>query len=170
MRLIGQTILKMEQENQKEAEFNRMLAEHAGTITKLCFFYADSPDEVADMRQDVLLNLWRGWESFRGDSTLSTWVHRVTLNTCVSYTRRERKHQQSREPMSEVLAVADDGDDRSELWREMHSRIRELNTRDRAVILLWLEDFSYDDIASVMGLNRNTVATLLHRIKQKLAR
>lgn len=154
----------------KEAEFQQMLARHEGAITKLCFFYADSPSEVADMRQDVLLNLWRGWESFRGDSALSTWVHRVTLNTCVSYTRRERKHRHTSESMPELLAVADDGDDRSELWREMHSRIRELNTRDRAVILLWLEDFSYDDIASVMGLNRNTVATLLHRIKQKLAR
>lgn len=154
----------------KETEFQQMLSQHESAITKLCFFYADSPAEVADMRQDVLLNLWRGWESFRGDSALSTWVHRVTLNTCVSYTRRERKHRHVSESMPELLAVADDGDDRSALWREMHSRIRELTTRDRAVILLWLEDFSYDDIASVMGLNRNTVATLLHRIKQKLAR
>lgn len=153
--------------NEKEKEFEKMLEHHGSSITKLCFFYSDSAAEAADMRQDALLNLWRGWDTFRGDAQMSTWVHRVTLNSCVSFTRRERRHK-NRSDLSEVQAIADDGDDRSLLWREMHGKIRQLNTRERAIILLWLEDFSYDDIASVMGLNRNTVATLLHRIKLKL--
>lgn len=159
---------KTEMETDKEQAFEAMLGAHGDTITKLCFFYADTPDEVADMRQDVLLNLWRGWESYRAEAALGTWVYRVTLNTCVSYTRRERRHRGHSE-LSEIHAVADDGDDRSVLWREMHDRISQLSTRDRAVILLWLEDFSYDEIADVMGAKRNTVAAQIHRIKQKLA-
>lgn len=157
------------EEGRKEREFEAMLEKHGSSITKLCFFYSDNPAEVADMRQDALLNLWRGWDSFRGDSQMSTWVHRVVLNTCVSFTRRERRHR-NRSDLSEIQAIADDGDDRSLLWKEMHARIRELNVRERAVILLWLEDFSYDDIASVMGLNRNTVATLIRRTKEKLTK
>lgn len=153
--------------NNKQREFEEMLEKHGPSITKVCFFYSGSPSEAADMRQEALMNLWRGWDSFRGDSQLATWVHRVTLNSCVSYTRRENRHKHTSD-LSEVQALADDGDDRSALWQEMHAKISTLNVRERAVILLWLEDFSYDDIASVMGLNRNTVATLIHRIKLKL--
>lgn len=158
-----------DKERNKEREFEAMLERYGSSITKLCFFHSESPAEAADMRQDALLNLWRGWDTFRGDSQMSTWVHRVVLNSCVSFTRRERRYK-NRSDLNDVQAIADDGDDRSELWREMHARIRQLNTRERAVILLWLEDFSYEDIASVMGMNRNTVATLIRRIKEKLTK
>lgn len=156
-------------QTEKEQAFEAMLEACGDTITKLCFFYADTPDEVADMRQDALLNLWRGWDSYRAEAALGTWVYRVTLNTCVSFTRREKRHRGHSE-ISEIQAIADDGDDRSAMWSEMHRRISKLSTRDRAVILLWLEDFTYDDIADVMGSNRNTVAAQIHRIKQKLTK
>ena len=152
--------------NNKEETFNRMIAEHSGIITKICFFYAESADEVEDMRQDTLLNLWRGWEGFREESKLSTWIHRVCLNTCVSYVRRERKHRKS-VPLPELIDDSE-GDCQAELWMELRRQINTLSKRERAVMLLWLEEFSYDDIAEVMGLSRNGVATLLHRIKQKL--
>ncbi len=159
---------RFEMKDTKEIEFEQMLSEYGGIIARLCSFYADSKEEAADMRQDTLLNLWRNWDSFKGDSKLTTWVHRVCLNTCVSFIRREhtplRKSSGSEIPDRPELSEGKD-----ELIREMNGLIKRLKTRERALILLWLEDFSYDDIADVMGLNRNTVATLLRRIKQKLA-
>lgn len=152
--------------NNKEETFNRLIAEHSGIIAKICFFYAESADEVEDMRQDTLLNLWRGWDAFRSESKVSTWIHRVCLNTCISYVRRERNHRHS-VPLPELIDDSD-GDGRAELWTELRRQINTLSKRERAVMLLWLEEFSYDDIAEVMGLSRNGVATLLHRIKQKL--
>lgn len=152
------------------AEFEQTVKLYEPTITKLCYFYAESADEVADMRQDVMLNLWRGWGSFRGESQLGTWIHRVCLNTCVSYVRRERRHRHSPASPEAIAAIADDGDDRTALWQQMHSLISRLSTRERAVVLLWLEEFSYDEIAEVIGVSRNAVATLLFRIKQKLHR
>lgn len=143
-----------------------MIAEHSGRITKICFFYAESADEVEDLRQDTLLNLWRGWDGFRSESKPSTWIHRVCLNTCVSYIRRERHHRSS-VPLPELIDDSE-GDGHAELWMELRRQINNLSKRERAAMLLWLEEFSYDDIAEVMGMSRNGVATLLHRIKQKL--
>ena len=152
----------------KEEEFKRIIAEHSDIITKMCFFYAESADEVEDMRQDTLLNIWRGLETFQAQSAMSTWIHRVCLNTCVSYVRRESRHRNA-VPLPELIDDSD-GTERAELWMQLRRQIDTLSKRERAVMLLWLEEFSYDDIAEVMGLTRNGVATLLHRIKQKLIR
>lgn len=86
------------------------------------------------------------------------------------YVRRERKFRAEGYVLDAVEAVADDGADRREMLAEMHGLIRRLSVRERAVVLLWLEEFSYDDIAEVIGVSRNVVATLLFRIKQKLHR
>ncbi len=157
-------------EDEERREFDEVVRRYEPTITKLCYFYAESAAEVADMRQDTLLNMWRGWQTFRGDSERATWVHRVCLNTCVSYVRRERKFREADHDLDTVEAVADDGADRREMLAEMHGLIRRLSVRERAVVLLWLEEFSYDEIAEVIGVSRNVVATLLFRIKQKLHR
>ncbi len=155
--------------NQKEAEFEKLLADYGGVIWRVCLTYADSREEAADMRQDCLVNLWRGRESFRGESGLSTWIHRVCLNTCISFMRREKPRKGGAidaEPLPDLPA---DEADKAEMTRRMYELIKRLKTRERAVILLWLEDFSYDEIADVMGVNRNSIATLLRRVKQKLA-
>ena len=149
-----------------EMTFEQMVETYSPTITKICFFYAETADEVADLRQDTFINLWRGWEGFRADSELSTWIHRVCLNTCVSYVRKELRHRYQA-PLPEIVDVST-GADRAELWLEIRRQINTLSKRERAVIILWLEDFSYDDIAEVTGLSRSAVASLLHRIKQKL--
>lgn len=151
---------------EKEMTFEQMVEAYSPAITKICFFYAETADEVADLRQDTFINLWRGWESFRADANLSTWIHRVCLNTCVSYVRKESRHRHK----AQLPEIVDDttGADRAELWLEIRRQINTLSKRERAVIILWLEEFSYDDIAEVTGLSRNAVATLLHRIKQKL--
>lgn len=150
----------------KENEFKQIIARHSDIINKICFFYAESADEVEDMRQDTLLNIWRGLDSFQEQSSISTWIHRVCLNTCVSYVRRENRHRNAI-PLPELIDDSD-GTERAELWMRLRRQIDTLSKRERAVMLLWLEEFSYDDIAEVMGLTRNGVATLLHRIKQKL--
>lgn len=150
-----------------EKDFNAMVAAHSDAINRICFCYASSAAEIADMRQDTLLNLWRGWQNFRGESAVSTWVHRVCLNTCVSYVRREKRHRHADiDCMPEV--VDDAGENRSEQWAQLQRSMQSLSKRERAVMILWLEDFSYDDIADVIGLSRNGIASLIFRIKQKL--
>lgn len=150
----------------KEELFRHEIEAHSDAISKICFFYAESADEVEDMRQDVLLNLWRGWDSFKEEARRSTWIHRVCLNTCISYLRRESRHR-NRVSLPELIDDSG-GREQAELWAEVRRQIDTLSKRERAVVLLWLEEFTYDDIAEVIGMSRNAVATLLHRIKQKL--
>ena len=73
-----------------KAAFERAIAEHCAIVSRICFYYSNGRDEYEDLRQDSLLNLWRGWKSFREDCALSTWIYRVTLNTCISQLRSSK--------------------------------------------------------------------------------
>lgn len=153
---------------EKEKEFEDAVALYSGIITKICYYFSSNPDEFKDLRQEVLYNIWRGWEQFRNDSKISTWIYRVSFNSCISFQRKE-KHRKHKVPIEEALNLTDDGDSKYiEKYRHMHSLIRQLKYDERAIILMWLDDKSYDEIAELMGLNRNTLAVKLKRIKEKL--
>lgn len=154
-------------EEDAQRAFAGLVERYSGVISKVCYMYAESAGEAADMRQDILLNLWKSRDSFRGEANMSTWIHRVCINTCISYIRKEKKHRAAGGPELMDL-IPETVPDRREMLRQMHDLIRRLKTRERALILLWLEDFNYDEIAEVVGVGRNTVATSLRRIKQKL--
>lgn len=147
--------------------FRTVLSDFDGLISRICFGYARTKEEFEDLRQDVMVNIWQGMERFRGESELKTWVYRVTLNTCVS-TLRRRTRENVTVPISEYADIMDESDDRMTLIVGLQKAIGLLPQLDKAVVLLWLEEMSYDDIAAVMGMTRNAVATRLHRAKDKL--
>lgn len=151
------------------AEFSAMLAEHNGLIYKVCYLYAEDADHLKDLYQEVVANIWQGLDSFNGKSKLSTWIYRVAINTCVSYMRKNSRHSSAR-PIDEVaLAVVDPDTERGEQLRAMYEMISLLGRLDKAIIMLWLDEYSYDEIASLTGLTRNNVASRIFRIKQRLA-
>ena len=153
----------------KEKEFEAAIVHYGGIITKICYYFSTNADEYKDLRQEVVCNIWKGWDQFRKDSKLSTWIYRVSFNTCISFQRKERKN---RETISiENIADLPDTSDNSlqEKYRLMHSLIGRLGFRDRAIILMWLDEKSYDEISELMGMNRNTIAVRLKRIKEKLS-
>ncbi len=147
--------------------FVELVRTHSGIINKVCYFYAEDADEFNDLRQDVLVNLWEGRNSFRGKSKLSTWVYRVTLNTAIS-SFRKRKSRGVKVPVESLINLESDDTSLLEQYREMHALIQRLNHREKAVILLWLDGADYNLIAETTGITRNTVATLLRRAKEKL--
>ena len=151
-----------------EDEFVRIVGQYKAVIYKVCSVYADSRDEMADYYQEVLVNLWRSYASFRGESSLSTWIYRVALYTCVSFVRRKRSRPRS-VPLS-VGAELCDEEDRGPQLRELYRLIGRLNRFDRALILLWLEERSYAEIAEIMGITKSNVAVKLMRIKERLQR
>lgn len=138
-------------------------------ICKVCYMYASDRDHFQDLYQEVLANLWAGLDSFRGDAAISTWLYRTAINTCVTFFRRHNTHASSMTSL-DVAAdiVSDDGIDRASQLREMYLLISGLDKLDKAIILMWLDERTYDEIAEVTGLTRNNVATRLHRIRQRL--
>lgn len=151
----------------KEQEFSRMVREHKSTIYTVCYMFSNDEDEVSDLFQETLINLWKGFESFRHESKLSTWIYRVAMNTCISADRKKRK-QGTKVPLSMNIDLYNDEDHETKQVRQLHERIQRLDLIDRALVMMWLEGMNYDEIADVVGISVKNVGVKLVRIKEKL--
>lgn len=149
-----------------EAEFAQIVKENRSTIYTVCYMFSKDPDEVGDLFQETLINLWRGFASFKGKSEVSTWIWRVSLNTCISSERKKKLRRT--EPLSMELNVFDSLDEDNRQIQMLHSRIHRLQPFDRAIVLLWLENLSYEEIASIVGISVKNVSVRLFRIKEEL--
>lgn len=153
---------------EKETRFMAVVNDSRQMIYKVCYMYATDNDHFNDLYQEVLASLWQGLDSFRGDSKLSTWVYRTAINTCVTFFRKNKKHGQNTMSLDDVTDLPAEDTTRAELLKEMYRLISGLNKMDKALIMMWLDEMSYDEISDVTGLTRNNVATRLRRIKQRL--
>lgn len=153
--------------NNIEQEFTRMVKEYKKTIYTVCYFFSKNTDEVNDLYQEVLINLWKGFAGFRGDSNIKTWIWRVSLNTCNNVERKKKSSVQT-VPLSVDIDLYNDTDEHSKQIQMLYDRINRLDVFDRAIILLWLENMNYQDIANVVGLTLSGVTSRLFRIKEQL--
>lgn len=151
----------------KEEEFSRFVNEHKSTIYTICYMFSKDNDEVQDLFQDILINLWKGYDSFRGESQSRTWVWRVALNTCISQDRKKKRLPQHTCLSMDINLFMDEDTDTMQV-RALHERINSLGLMDRAIILLWLEDMSYEEIGAIIGISARHVGVKLYRIKEYL--
>ena len=149
-----------------EQEFERMVKEHKSTIYSVCYMFSNDSDEVNDLFQETLVNLWRGMNSFKGRSELRTWIWRVALNTCITSERKKKKSASV--PLTMDIDLFDDQDNDSKQVQMLRERIGRLQPFDRAIVLLWLENMSYDEIAAIVGITTKNVGVRLYRIKEQL--
>lgn len=157
-------LMKMES---LEIDFARIVREHKGTIYTVCYMFSKDEDEVADLFQDILMNLWKGFEKFRGESSIRTWLYRVSLNTCISADRKKRRNGES-VPLDMNIDLFDDSAEEMKQIRMLQNRISRLRPFDRAIVLLWLENLSYDEIGAIVGISSKNVSVRLFRIKEQL--
>ena len=150
-----------------ELQFTKMVKEYRKTIYTVCYFYSKDSEEVNDLYQEILINLWKGFEKFRGESSLKTWIWRVSLNTCNNQERKKKSSVQTI-PLSIDIDLYNDDDVQSKQIQMLYDRINRLDVFDRAIILLWLENMSYQDIANVVGISLSNVTIRLFRIKEQL--
>ncbi len=150
-----------------EREFEKMIREHKGTIYTVCYMFSGDPDEVADLFQETLINLWRGSGTFRGDSAQGSWIWKVALNTCISSDRKKKRGPQT-SPLSMDIDLFEDQDADTRQIGLLRSRIGKLGPFDRAIVLLWLENLSYEEIGQIVGISPKNVSVRLVRIKEQL--
>ncbi len=150
-----------------EIDFARIVKEHKSTIYMVCYMFSKDEDEVADLFQDILVNLWKGFAKFRGDSSIKTWIYRVSLNTCIS-AERKRKRRGETVPLDMDINLFDDTVEDMKQIRMLQDRISRLGPFDRAIVLLWLENLSYDEIGAIVGITAKNVSVRLFRIKEQL--
>ncbi|OJV74888.1 MAG: RNA polymerase subunit sigma-70 [Bacteroidia bacterium 44-10] len=155
--------------NTSEQDFVRLVQENERIIYKVCSLYVSDTFTLADLYQEVVLNLWRGFPKFRNESALGTWIYRVALNTCISGMRKAKKHPKSDYPVEELSDwLIEQDNSLDEEIREMYRMINQLKTLEKVVVLLYLEEKSYQEIADITGLTLSNVATKLKRAKEKL--
>jgi len=150
-----------------EKAFIELVQQNERLIYKVCSFYVSDEFPMTDLYQEVIYNLWRSFPKFRNESSLSTWMYRVALNTCISGIRKELKRPKHI-PIAGLEEYLIEPESMEENIREMYKLIHQLKTLERAIILLYLEEKSYQEIADITGLTINNVATKLKRIKEKL--
>ena len=150
-----------------EKEFARIVRDNKSTIYTVCYMFSKDEDEVNDLFQETLINLWKGYDSFRGDSSLSTWIYRVALNTCIS-SERKKKSRKDNIHISIDINLYEDTDADSRQVQQLHKRISKLGLIDRAIVMLWLENMSYEEIGAIIGITAQNVGVKLHRIKEQL--
>ena len=147
--------------------FDRTVDDYDAMIRRICLGYAHTKQDLEDLYQDVLVNIWRGLPSFRADSSVRTWVYRIALNTCVS-TLRVRSKQPPQTSLDEVILVPDRSQEKKETIKDLYECIATLGPIDKAIVMMWLDGYSYEEISETIGLKRNNVATRLHRAREKL--
>ena len=153
----------------KQQEFIELIKENEGIIFKVTLVYSFKEEDQKDLYQEIVYQLWKSFGSFRGDSKISTWMYRIALNTSITYLKKEKKKGNS-VPIDDVLLHRIEHIDTimEERIKILHDHIKELNTIEKGVILLYLEGKSYDEIGSITGFTSSNVGTRLNRIKQKL--
>ena len=149
-----------------ETAFTQMIKEHKSTIYTVCFMFSKDSDEVNDLFQEVLINLWQGFASFEGKSKIGTWIWRVSFNTCISQERKKKRTATI--PLTMGIDLFNDKDDDTKQVKMLYERIHRLKPFDRAIVLLWLEGMPYDEIAAIVGITTKNVSVRLYRIKEEL--
>ena len=155
---------------QQKQIFDRWLSQHKGILFKITRAYAFSAQDQDDLFQEISLQLWQSIPNFRGESKASTWIYRVALYTATVWVRQEKKRPPTRSlaGMEHTLQAQTQPQDGRLRW--LYEQIAQLEPIDRSVCLLWLEGFSYREVATILGISESNVGVRLHRIKKHLSR
>ena len=150
----------------KEQEFTSIVKEHKSTIYTVCYMFSKDADEVNDIFQEILLNMWKGFDGFQGRRNIKTWIYKVALNTCITVDRKKKKRNTVE--LSLDINLYEDNDSDTKQIKLLYDRINKLGPFDRAIILLWLDNMPYDEIGAVVGISPKNVSVRLVRIKEQL--
>ena len=158
-------------DSERDRIFGEWLAGHKGILFKVVHAYAFEHADRQDLFQEIVIQVWRSVDAFRGDSSVPTWLYRVALNTALAWTRKEGRHRQGKQSLDVVeglLTASSAGrpDPRVE-W--LYHQIAQLKDVDRSVALLMLDGFSYREIAAIVGITESNVGVKINRIKAALA-
>jgi len=145
-----------------------MIDEHQDIIHKISFLYCDHEEDRKDLEQEIIYQLWKSYPTFGNRSRFSTWMYRVALNTAILDLRKRKKRPENMRITYQIMSLNDNTDSDNESVSVLFKAIEQLKKVDRALILLYLENKTYEEIASIIGLSSKNVSVKLVRIKEKL--
>ncbi len=154
--------------NDKE-NFISLINEHNSLIYKVCNTYCQDATERQDMFQEIIIQLWKSYPQFRGEAKFTTWMYRIALNTAISALRKKRLYVTPLETATEALSeIPVEATETKEQQVALHKAINQLSAVEKAIVMMYLDDKSYEEMEEVFGISQNTLRVKMNRIKEKL--
>lgn len=153
-----------------EQDFLLLLQEHQGIIRKVCHLYGRNDADKDDLYQEIVIQLWKSFSSFRGEAKISTWMYRIALNTAISNLRKQERKVTLSFPefIPREEAESDEEKLKEEKLQQMYAAISRLSEVEKAIVMLYLEDKSYDEMEEILGIGNGALRVKMNRIKEKL--
>ena len=151
--------------------FEALLHEHRRIVFKVAATYCAHPEDRRDLAQEISVQLWRAFPNYDPSRPFTTWMYRVALNVAISFVRQSGRHRRNTTTLDDDVlehVAADEPQELDERVRLLHQFIGQLDDLNRALVLLYLDERSYSDIAEVLGISETNVATKLNRLKQRM--
>jgi len=151
-------------------QFIKIIDENMAIINKICFGYANNSEDRSDLKQEILIQLWKAYPKFNHNSQITTWIYRVALNTAISNYRKRKRTVPESELTHGCYQISENKNNEQldENLAKLYQLIYQMKDLERAIILLYLDDNSYKEIAEIIGISETNVATKINRIKSKL--
>ncbi|WP_340113684.1 RNA polymerase sigma factor [Maribellus mangrovi] len=153
-----------------EKEFLQIIQKNQGIVHKVCNIYCDTQDDRNDLFQEIVAQLWRSYPSFRRESKVSTWMYRVALNTAITSFKKSKRRPDQNRLTYDNFQIEDEVYDAEveEQIKSLHKAVNQLTGVEKSIILLFLENKKYEEIAEITGITQNYVRVKMNRIKKKL--
>lgn len=153
-----------------ENQFIELVKKNQGIIHKVCNMYCSDVDDRKDLFQEIVIQLWKAYKSFRGESKFTTWIYRVALNTAISVYRKESKKPEKMDIDDVAFKLAEEtsNEDKEAQFKMLENAIQQLSEIERAIVMMYLDGHSSEEISEVVGITANNVRVRMNRIKEKL--
>lgn len=149
-----------------EKEFTELLYQNQGIVHKICNLYFNTRTDIKDYKQELIIQLWKAFPSFNNQSKFSTWMYRVCLNAAIDIIRKEKTQTEFvKYDYHDFITISDSKSELSENQEKLYQAINTLSDIDKAIITLYLDEFSYKEIAEIMGISESNTGVKINRIK-----
>lgn len=157
------------QKREAEKQFEQLINEHELLIYKICRMYTYTEADRQDLFQDIVIQLWNAFPKFKGEAKFSTWLYRVAINTAITGLRRKKDFIRSYDHAALPANISDDKSTHiEERLQEMYTAIEQLNEIEKAIVMLYLEDKTYEEMEDILGINQGNLRVKMNRVKDKL--
>ena len=158
------------QKTELERRFEEQISQHEALLYKVCHTYAYTQADREDLFQEIVIQVWKAYPHFKGDSKFSTWLYRVGINTAISGLRKRKNFITTHEPNELPVDFSDDSQSQvdEERFQELYKAIAQLTQVEKAIVMLYMEDHSYAEMEEILGINQGNLRVKMSRIKDKL--
>lgn len=158
------------QKTELEKRFEEQILQHEQLLYKVCHTYAYTQADREDLFQEIVIQVWKAYPHFKGDAKFSTWLYRVAINTAITGLRKRKNFITSYEPerLPVILSDHDQGREQEERFQALYTAIGQLNQVEKAMVMLYMEDYSYGEMEEILGISQGNLRVKMSRIKDKL--